>query len=195
MKTKDLITIATTALGTTTLTATLFWPGPLEAGLEAESLAAKIAKPKLVVQGVEMTFAAADGCDLKAGVEPRFELSAVNTTCGPATVTVRLAMTTSSPADALSRLPRRPSVLWQQHQCLTLKPNETKTVTILTQRKLPPNTMVALSLAESDPLQPQEATGGLDPLPKLQSAVSSRPEVVAMTFSTGSLLGPAVSAN
>ena len=37
MKTKDMLTITTVALGTTTLTVAAFWAGPIEAGADADT--------------------------------------------------------------------------------------------------------------------------------------------------------------
>ena len=67
MKRKDLITIATVALGTATLTVTTFTAGPIGAGSDADTPAAKIAKPKFVSHGVEMTLVPAGNQVFKAG--------------------------------------------------------------------------------------------------------------------------------
>lgn len=184
MKTKDLMTMATVALGTATLTVMTFWSGPLEAGLEGDALAAKIAKPKLVSHGVELTLAAAEGRIFKAGDEPAFALTAVNTTGEPAAVTVRLAMTASSLADAMSRVPRMPTALWQQPQSLTLKPHETKTVVIPVQTKLPVSSMIAVSLQESNPLSGKVGAASSGIRPALQFGPSPQAGIVALNFST-----------
>ena len=194
MKTKDLMTMATVALGTATLTVMTFWSGPLEAGLEGDALAAKIAKPKLVSHGVELTLTAAEGRIFKAGDEPAFALTAVNTTGEPAAVTVRLAMTASSPADAMSRVPRMPTALWQQHQSLTLKPNETKTIVIPVPTKLPANSTMAVSLQESDPLQAKVGAASSGIRPALQFGPSPQAGIVAMNFSTAAPVTQTVSA-
>jgi hypothetical protein len=97
MKTKDILTITTVALGTATLTVAAFWAGPIEAGGDADAASAKIAKPQLVSHGVEMTLAATGGRVFKAGDQPEFELTALNTTNQPASVSVCVTMTASSP--------------------------------------------------------------------------------------------------
>ena len=78
MKTKDILTIATTALGTATLTVA-FLASPTTSGTDANSQAVTIAKPKLVANGIEMMLSAAEGRQFKAGDQPAFELCAVNT--------------------------------------------------------------------------------------------------------------------
>ena len=57
MKTKDILTITTAALGTATLTVAAFWAGPTDAGHDADAPPAKIAKPRLISHGVEMALA------------------------------------------------------------------------------------------------------------------------------------------
>jgi hypothetical protein len=150
MKIKDILTITTVALGTATLTVAAFWAGPIEAGGDADAPPAKIAKPRLISRGVEMTLAPADGRVFKAGEAPEFELTALNTTNQPASVSVCVTMTSSSPADALSRVIRLPKVLWQQEQVVTLQPNETKVYSLCASTNLPPNSVISVSLREQD---------------------------------------------
>ena len=151
MKTKDLLTIATAALGTATLTAAAFWARPLDAGSDADAPPAKIASARLVVHGVEVGLAPTGGRPFKTGDQPEFELTALNTTDQPASVTVGVTMTASSPADALSRTIRLPLVLWQQEQVLTLKPKETKVVALCASTNLPPKSVISVSLREPGP--------------------------------------------
>jgi hypothetical protein len=181
MKKNDIVTIATVALGTATLTVLTFWSCPLGAGPE-ETLAAKIAQPKLVAHGVELTLTTAAGRTFKAGDEPVFELKAVNTTCESVTVEVGLTMTSSSPRDLMSRVEIMPTMLWQQHQTLALKPKETKVITVATQKKLPANTMVSVSLGEVDPLKQPPVTA--QPAPLRSPNISLPGGIMALSFST-----------
>ena len=184
MKTKDLLTIGSVALGTATLTVLTFWSDCLEAGDEQQGLQATIAKPKLVMDGVEMSLAATDGRVFQAGDEPVFQLEAVNTTDAPANLDVWVAMTASSPADTLSRVVRLPSILWQQHQPLALKPHETKVIALAAPTKLPPKTTISVSLQGSDPGQRTRLLA--QPLVQSlnQAAVSAQPGIIALSFST-----------
>ena len=185
MQTKDLMTIANVALGTAMLTVMTFWSGPLEAGNEGAELSAKIAKPKLVLHGIELTLAAAGGRSFQAGDEPAFDLQARNTTGEPGTVAVRVGMTSSAPRNELSRVIAQPTALWQQPQFLTLQPNETKTVTIATHTKLPANAMISVSLDNAEPIQ---ASARPEPAARAGSKVrrSTESGVVVMSFSTAS---------
>lgn len=167
MKTKDILPIATVALGTVTLTVAAFWAGPIEAGNDADAPPAKLAKARFVSHGVEMTLASAGGRVFKAGDRPEFELTALNTTNQPASVAVCVTMTSSSPADALSRVIRLPTVLWQQEQVVTLQPNETKVFALCASTNLPANSVFAVSLREPG-----------------QKAAPVSFDVVALSFST-----------
>ena len=167
MKTKDILTIATVALGTATLTVAAFWAGPIEAGGDADAPPAKLAKSRLVSDGVELTLASADGRVFKAGDQPEFELTALNTTNQPANVSVCVTMTASSPADAFSRVIRLPKVLWQQEQVVTLQPHAAKVIALCASTNLPPNSVISVSLREQD-----------------QKAAPFLPGIVALSFST-----------
>jgi len=179
MKTKDILTVTSVALGTATLTVATFWSGPLDAGIDT-ALPATIAKPSLVSHGVEMTIAAAGGQVFKAGEQPVFELTAVNTTNQAASASVCVAMTCSAPADPLSRVIRMPSTLWQQEQLVTLKPGETKVLQLSTRTNLPANSLISVSLRELEP----KPTGNSEPVDGLRAARPFQPGIVALRFST-----------
>ena len=194
MKTKDLMTIATVALGTATLTVMAFWSDPLGAGNEGSVPAAMIGKPKLVSHGVEMTLTAAESRTFKAGDEPRFDLTAINTTRESAAATICVEMTASSPADMLSRVPRLPSALWREDFTLALKPNETRVVPIAVPAKLPANRMIAVSLRESKPLQTNAATTSPAIHPAPRPGPSPQSGILALNFSTAVPLAQTVTA-
>ena len=131
MKTKDLLTIATAALGTATLTVAFFASAPLS-GDNGNLIAATIAKPKLVANGIEMTLSSVQGREFKAGDQPEFELRAVNTLTQPAEVAVCVVVTAISPGSAMSRIGPMPAVLWQDQVDLALKPLETRVLNLAT---------------------------------------------------------------
>ena len=95
MKTKELVMIATAAFGTATLTVVMFWTSPIDAGNDADTPPPKIAKSLLVSHGIELALAPAGGRTFKAGDQPEFELTAVNTTQQPASASVWVTMTSS----------------------------------------------------------------------------------------------------
>ena len=191
MKTKDLTTIVTVTLATASLTVMTFWSGELNAGLDGEKPTAQIAKPKLTAHGIEMTLATADGRTFRAGEEPTFDLTAVNTTAQAATAAVRIVMSATSPTDRMSRVPCLPASLWQQQQPLVLQPNETKVIRLAVPAKLPANSRVAVSLAE-----PAAAPAGAEAtepeLRRVRRPGGAPPSgIVALNFSTAA---PAVQA-
>ena len=154
MKANDLLTIATAALGTATLTVTAFWAGPLDAGNDAEAPAPMIAKTRLISRGIELGLSPAGGRTFQAGDQPEFELTAINTTDQPASVSVGVTMTASSLADALSRTVRLPQVLWRQEQIVSLGPNETNVLTLVTGTNLPAKSVVSVSLQDMEQKAP-----------------------------------------
>ena len=170
MKTKDIMTITTVALGTATLTVAAFWAGPIEAGGDADAPSAKIAKSLFVSHGVEMTLAPAGGRVFQAGDQPEFALTALNTTAEPAGVSVRVTMTSAAPADAMSRVIRLPQVLWRQEQVISLQPNETKVYAVCANTNLPVNSVISVSIQGPE-----------------QKSARFPEGIVALSFSTGVL--------
>jgi hypothetical protein len=83
--------------------------------------------------------------------QPEFELTALNTTDQPASVTVGITMTASSPVDALSRTVRLPLVLWQREELVKLSPKETKMLALCATTNLPPNSLISVMLREPGP--------------------------------------------
>jgi len=183
MKTNDLMTIATVALTTAVLTVINLWPANLEAGGNDTAPPFSIANPKLVAHGIEMTLATAHGRTYGAGDQPLLELTAANTTGNPATASVNVTLTASSPADAMSRVPRLPKALWQQNLPVTLEPNVTKTITLAVPEKLPAGSMIAFTLGEA---KPNEATASQssEAKPLLSRAGLPPGGIVALRFST-----------
>ena len=86
----------------------------------------------------------------KAGDQPEFELTALNTTQQPASASVWVTMTASSPEDAMSRVIRLPKVLWHREQIVTLQPNETKALALCASTNLPANSVISVSLGEQN---------------------------------------------
>ena len=167
MKTKDLLPIATAALGTASLTVVTFWAGPIDAGNDADAPPPKLAKSLLISRGVELALAPAGGRTFKAGDQPEVELTALNTTSQPASASVCVTMTASAPVNALSRAIPIPSVLWRQEQIVSLQPNETKVYALSAKTNLPPMCVISVSLQDLD-----------------QNATRFPAGIVALSFST-----------
>ena len=147
MKTNNFTAIGSAALVTATLTVALFLPGFLNAGDDSGSATAKIAQPKLVSNGVQFTLSAHGSQVYKAGDTPKFELMAANTTSQATDLSVRIYMTATSPQNRASRMVVMPAKIWEKTCHLTLNPNETKTVAIKTDTKLPANSTIEVLLA------------------------------------------------
>jgi hypothetical protein len=189
MKTKDLLTIATVALGTTTLTVATFWAGPIDAGNDADTPSPKLARPLLISHGVELALAAAGGRTFKAGDQPEFALTATNTTNQLATVNVCVTLTASAPANPLSRVIRLPSELWRQDQVVSLRPNETRVYALCAKTNLPPASVISVSLQDLElqpprPLAPTVAQVMQTNSPIQAPALRPPPGIVALTVST-----------
>lgn len=167
MKTKDLLTITTAALGTATLTVAAFWAGPTDAGHDADAPPPKLAKSLLISHGIELALAPTGGRTFKAGDQPEFELTARNTTSQPAGASVCVTMTASVPADMTSRVIRIPLVLWRQEQIVSLKPDETKVYALCAGTNLPPKSIISVSLRDLE-----------------QNPARLRAGIVALSFST-----------
>lgn len=151
MKINDLMTIASVALTTATLTLINFWPATLDADDHDNTPSTAIAQPKLLAHGIGMTLATAHGRTFTAGDQPQLELTATNTTGEPATAEVNISLTASSPADRMSRVLRIPQTLWRQNLPVALQPDETRTFAITVPAKLPPASIFAVTIAAAGP--------------------------------------------
>jgi hypothetical protein len=167
MKTKDLLTIATVALGTATITVAAFWARPTDAGNDADAPPPKIAKALLVSRGVQLGIAPTAGRAFKAGDQPEFELTAVNTTEQLASVSLSVALSAAAPPNAMARVILMPSVLCQRQECITLNPRETKVLAMCANTNLPANRVITVTLRA---LEPKGAT--------------TPPQITALSFST-----------
>ncbi len=180
MNKNDLLTVITSATATAALTLTAFWPGSLGAGDDPQPVPPKIAQPKLAAGGLEISIAAAEGHPLRAGDEPVLELTAVNPTAAAAQASIQVALSTTSPADALSRVVRTPAVLWQADQSLALGPKEVKKVLLKTGTKLEPNRLLSVLLSETGP----GSIAGASAAPAKSSGPPSPHSIVGLSFST-----------
>ena len=180
MKTNDLLTVSTVALTTATLCLAAFWNPSLEAGGDSDVIPAKIATPKLITKGVELTLSKTGAAEVREGDQPVFELAAINTTQTAAQFDVRLAMSATSLRSAMSRMVELPGPLWHCDQSIVLKPGERKTFTLATHTKMPAGRLVSVTLTEASPVP--ALTPGL--AIQLPNAVSTPPGIAVLTFST-----------
>ncbi len=190
MNRNDILTATTVAVGTAALAITVFWPDALDAG-DREPLPAGISEPKLFIQGVELRLSPEGGRNFSGGEQPVFELAAVNTNSASATICVHVAMNATSPADALSRVVRTPSPLWQDDQTIVLRPGEQKTLILSTKTKLPANSLISVALQDKGASVNGAAlsVAGVLGEPKL-GALPRTSMITALTFFTSGT-GPA----
>jgi hypothetical protein len=150
MKTKDLLIITTTAIATAAGTVAFLIPTSLNADGEA-TLPPKISPPRFRANGLEFAVTAKDGRLPKAGDPLALELQVRSLTNSPATASIRLVLSASSPADALSRAIRLPTLLWQKQEFMTVAPNETKVLSLSTVTNLPAGKIFSVTLQEVVP--------------------------------------------
>jgi hypothetical protein len=176
MKTNNFTAIGSAALVTATLTVALFLPGFVNAGNGSDIANARIAQPRLVSHGAQLTLAAAESGVFKAGDAPVFELTATNTTSQAEELSVRVYMTASAPQNRMSRMVTLPANLWEKTCALSLNPHETKIITLKTDAKLPANNTIDVLLAP--------VAGNSSAESSVQSRATYSLPIVALTYST-----------
>ncbi|HVS34127.1 MAG TPA: hypothetical protein VMS17_01015 [Gemmataceae bacterium] len=127
MKLRNVLTVLGTATITAVLTLALLapWAGKAEAG---PTVHPTIAQAQLASHNCTFSLTT-DKPDYEAGQTPQIEVKAVNPTDQPATVSVWVTVTTTSPASRMSRMLPMPTVVWSHEFAFTLKPDETKSLT------------------------------------------------------------------
>ena len=153
MKAENVSKMMSTALITLGIALAAFWPAFTNATDEGNAVGPKITDPQFVAGGVEMRLKAVHNRTFREGEEPAFEVTAVNTTDEPTSVTVGTLMTSSPKANRMSRTLPRSVSLWKAPLTISLRPRETKTVTESTDTKLPPNTKIDVYLGPADAAQ------------------------------------------
>jgi len=153
MKAEDVSKMVSAALITFVIALAAFWPVFINATDEGNSVSPKIADPRVAAGGVEMKLKAAGNRTFKEGEEPIFELTAVNTTDQPTSVTVGTLMTATPAVDRRSRTLAMAVPLWQDLRTITLGPRQTQIITESTNATLQPNKKidVYLGLANAAP--------------------------------------------
>jgi len=190
MKTKDLLSITTAALGAAVLTVLAFGSRPLEAG-PGEIPPPQIAQPKLQAHGLTLSLAAAKATGLKAGDQPAFDLTVVNTNDADASAVVRVAMSCSAPLSPMARTIPIPALVWQERRALTLKPHETNVFAFPTHTTLPADKVVMIGLEEATESSTSAVASKAGP-PSAPGLLSPR-GIVALTFTTATHTPPVAS--
>jgi hypothetical protein len=140
--------ILSTAFFTALITLAFILPSSTNAGPDDNLLTTTIQNPTLIVRGVEVTLASAEG------EKPALNLTAQNTTDKPANILLELSMTAVSRPPAsrgvvVSRMPGLPREIWQDKVTVTLRPREASTIALATNTTLPANSEITTILRES----------------------------------------------
>jgi hypothetical protein len=148
MRPRDIKHILNTAFFTALITLAFILPSSTNAGPDGSPLTKTIQDPTLIVRGVEISLASAEGG------KPAFTLTAQNTTDKPAEIALELSMTAVSRPPAsrgvvVSRMPALPREIWQDKVTLTLRPREARTIALATNTTLPANSEITTVLRES----------------------------------------------
>ena len=140
MNRRDAITAGLWATGTLAVTLGLFYPTHMLAVDPPRPLKAENAKPKLVVNGSELSIAI-DGqtgpaATLLPGKAPVLRLLASNPTETTVDLSYRVSLSMSPPVDLRSRTLPSPKEVWHCEELLTLRPGESKTLELDTKASL-----------------------------------------------------------
>lgn len=171
MKMKQILAIATVALGTATLTVAICLQGPLNAG----DAAVEALHPKLTVNNVELSLTA-DKATLKAGAKPVLEICAVNTVDRECKAAFGLAMSDSTRAARVSRTLSAPAMLWQVDKTLVLGPREIKRIKIQADKPLPANASFSVML-----INEEQAQVAVRPVPVISTPSGTNATVMLQT--------------
>lgn len=151
MRKRDLMTIGVCAIGGFAAALMLAAPSRLDATGPQNPLPLEIAKPSMVINGVEVSL---HHTEAKRSIRPGdalpMTLVAKNTTDRTVEVPVTVSLRTSSMASAVSRVLILPTESWRQEKVVIVNAGETKTITIEPDVRLAPATSVSVVLSAAD---------------------------------------------
>jgi len=143
MRTNDLGVIGAAAAVTMAIMVVLSQTVPSAIAVEPKKKA--IAPGTLTVNGVELT-AQVDPESSKPGKKPVVKVTAVNTQDQPVEVHATIYMTSMSLASRFSRMPVRPESIWSDGCYISLKPNETRTYELPTNKAAGKGAIISFSM-------------------------------------------------
>ena len=149
MKVKSVLAVLGIAGATMALTLGILVPGRVDAVDQADGVAPVIAQTELTVEGCVFV-AKLDKATYQAGDRPTLRVEATNQSGQPVETGVWLGVSGSAPLNQLSRMPPRPGSLWGGRCTVSLKPGETKTVTIPTDAELAAGQIISIVLSDQD---------------------------------------------
>lgn len=150
MKLQDMLAVLAAAAATMAFTLVTFGPERVGATDQPEAVTPTIVRPKLTVEGCVFTLKT-DQPAYAPDETPTLLITAVNPTDRAVETAVWVNISASSPASRISRVMVLPKPLWSSEKCVvSLKPGETKTVTLATDAKLPAGQMISITLSDKD---------------------------------------------
>ncbi len=131
MKAREILAVLGVAAATMAFTVVWFGPGRVGATDQPEEIKPAIVQPTLTTGGCEFVLTT-DKPAYQPGESPTLRIVATNPTGEPVDATVWVSISSSSPFAAMLRAMPIPRSVWTGDCSVSLKPGETKTVTLST---------------------------------------------------------------
>jgi hypothetical protein len=144
--TKDFLAAIAVAAATAAATLAVLWPAPIEAVNPPPGAVQNRVQPTLKASGCELTVTASSA-KYQPGEMAALELTAVNKTDQPVSLTVVLKMTSQAPNSERSRLVLPPRQVWQGECSFSLEPLQRRVLPVTTDVPLPPGSMVSVTVS------------------------------------------------
>jgi hypothetical protein len=149
MRLQGALVVLGTAGATMAFTVMLLAPRGVSAVDAVERIKPMIARPQLASQGCVFVLKT-DKPAYDAGDRPTIEITASNPTAKAADASVWINIASSAPTSAMSRMLPVPRSLWS-HQCaVSLEPGQTKTVSVVSEAKLPAGQNILITMGDKD---------------------------------------------
>ena len=129
MKSNYILTTTVATVATTSITLLMFWPFEITAKDTSTENSIQLT-PEINIDGVTLAMLKPDATT-KPGQLPEIKIKAINTTDKKITVEATVAMHQTT-SNLRSRVMPMPKEIWKKPCTITLKPNETRMVTIAT---------------------------------------------------------------
>ncbi len=128
------------AAGAFCVAAALMWQPGVDAVDGQPALTAEVARPKLVVDGVEVVAGRTAGASLDmamVGDVGGFELTVTNTTGRTVELPLAATIRVAPPSSRMMRMVPMPRVIQNWQQTISIGPNESRTIALASELKLP----------------------------------------------------------
>ncbi len=158
MKTQDLMAVLGVAAVTMAFALAVVQPAQLAATDTPSGIVPEITRPKLEMDGCVLVLST-DKTAYATGETPVVSIQATNPTREAVQTNLSVRISSTSPASRFSRRLVRPEILWSHQHPLTLKPGETKVVTLASETPLPEGKSISISIGDErrsvlvDPVQ------------------------------------------